>query len=299
MVYELFFIFGYNFTVMKRLWMFFLFILLSGFQLKAQSQRFFYNYIKKSDVVDTARTFTEAMILDVTKYGSRFWSYERYKSDSIRKVEYKDPSQRIDPRWFKGSRYLIIKKYPSYELRHTTALRKFVYNVSDDRKPEWKISDETSVIHGFRVQKATTDFMGRNWTAWFTQEIPIQDGPYKFSGLPGLILKVIDSTETHSFEFIGSKKIADYENIDVTNFYKYVRLINITYEKYRKLYQEDKKTFNIRDDDASSSNRTVVHQYYDAQGNEVTKEQFYRTIEENRKKYLSRNTNIIDLELLN
>lgn len=34
------------------------------------------------------------------------------------------------------------------------------------------------------TQKATCDFAGRKWIAWFTTEIPIQDGPYKFYGLP-------------------------------------------------------------------------------------------------------------------
>lgn len=49
-------------------------------------------------------------------------------------------------------------------------------------------------------------FAGREWTAWFTSEISIPDGPYKFYGLPGLILKISDKTNTHSFEMISVQK---------------------------------------------------------------------------------------------
>ena len=49
-----------------------------------------------------------------------------------------------------------------------------------------------------RVQaKAVTEFAGRKWTAWFTEELPFQDGPYKFRGLPGLIVKLEDATQSH------------------------------------------------------------------------------------------------------
>ena len=45
-------------------------------------------------------------------------------------------------------------------------------------------------IGEFETQKAETFIFGRKWTAWFSPEIPIQDGPYKFRGLPGLIVKI-------------------------------------------------------------------------------------------------------------
>ncbi len=62
----------------------------------------------------------------------------------------------------------------------------------DEPIPEWELSADTSSINGVRCQKATTKIGNRVWTAWFTAEIPIPDGPYKFSGLPGLVIQVQD-----------------------------------------------------------------------------------------------------------
>lgn len=59
---------------------------------------------------------------------------------------------------------------------------------------EWKfVADSTQTILGFECQLATVDFAGREYSAWFTTEIPLPYGPYKFSGLPGLILKIEDA----------------------------------------------------------------------------------------------------------
>jgi len=66
------------------------------------------------------------------------------------------------------------------------------------KKPVWKISTETEQIAGYRSQKATTRYGGRDWIVWFTPEIPISEGPWKLRGLPGLILKA----ETADGEFL-------------------------------------------------------------------------------------------------
>ncbi|MDR0438005.1 MAG: GLPGLI family protein [Bacteroidales bacterium] len=64
-------------------------------------------------------------------------------------------------------------------------------------KPEWTIETETAEIAGYSSQKATTRYGGRDWTVWFTPEIPVSEGPWKLRGLPGLILKA----ETADGEF--------------------------------------------------------------------------------------------------
>lgn len=65
---------------------------------------------------------------------------------------------------------------------------------------EWEISDETDDICGYTCQKATCRWRGRDYVAWFTPDIPVSAGPWKFGGLPGLIMKIADSTNTYSWE---------------------------------------------------------------------------------------------------
>jgi GLPGLI family protein len=68
---------------------------------------------------------------------------------------------------------------------------------------DWKMSFETKEILGYPCFKAECDFRGRHWTAWFTMQIPVQDGPWKFCGLPGLILQMEESRGHYAFRCIG------------------------------------------------------------------------------------------------
>jgi GLPGLI family protein len=56
----------------------------------------------------------------------------------------------------------------------------------------WILSEDEKKIQGYNCKKASSLFKGRNYTAWFSPEIPIPEGPYKFKGLPGLILEIED-----------------------------------------------------------------------------------------------------------
>lgn len=65
---------------------------------------------------------------------------------------------------------------------------------------DWVMHDDTATIAGYLCQKAVCFFRGRNFEAWFTADIPIGNGPWKFGGLPGLILKIYDADKLYIFE---------------------------------------------------------------------------------------------------
>ena len=67
---------------------------------------------------------------------------------------------------------------------------------------QWQIKMETQEILGHRCQKATCHWRGRNFVAWFAPDIPVKAGPWKFGGLPGLILKLQDEDGIYRFEAV-------------------------------------------------------------------------------------------------
>ncbi|MDE5878330.1 MAG: GLPGLI family protein [Muribaculaceae bacterium] len=90
-----------------------------------------------------------------------------------------------------------------------------------DSVPDMKwnfVADSTLNILGYECQLAHTDFAGRHYSAWFTTEIPLPFGPYKFGGLPGLILQLQDDEQQFVWEAIDFELstdlicIYDYEN---------------------------------------------------------------------------------------
>ena len=89
---------------------------------------------------------------------------------------------------------------------------------------DWVIvEDSTKTILDYQCVMATTDYHGRKWTIWFTPEIPLTDGPWKFCGLPGLIMEASEPSGQHCFTVTGietsSQSIfpvfnTEYEKID-------------------------------------------------------------------------------------
>lgn len=74
-------------------------------------------------------------------------------------------------------------------------------------KLNWKIVDEKQKIGDLYCQKAELDYGGRRWVAWFTESINLQEGPYIFNGLPGLIVKISDSDLDYDFNLIQLKNV--------------------------------------------------------------------------------------------
>lgn len=69
---------------------------------------------------------------------------------------------------------------------------------------EWTlVADSTKNVLGYACVMATADYHGRKWTVWFTPEIPVQTGPWKLAGLPGLILEADADNGVYSFVATG------------------------------------------------------------------------------------------------
>lgn len=149
----------------------------------------------------------------------------------------------------------IFLNYPSQF--SMTVINRFVntdYAYSDRIESfNWKIGEGVQTVIGYECQKATCNFRGRSWTAWFTVEIPISMGPYKFGGLPGMILKIEDSKKLFIYEAIGveqpkNKSIYKYDIQAVKATRKDVRkLLDMRWKDPVSLYKSFRVNFAIYD----------------------------------------------------
>ncbi len=197
---------------MKKFLFLFAFISVLGY---SQTHRFIYEYkyIPNINEKDTIRK--EMMGLDIDGKGSIYQSLDRLKSDSTMRAEIqkamatgnRNMNFRGNRRFGQGVNYKVTKEYPDFKVFLHERVGRDLYKISEDSKPVWKILPETQQIGEYKGQKATTEFGGRSWIAWFSSEIPFQDGPYKFHGLPGLIVKLEDVTGSHVMTLVANKKL--------------------------------------------------------------------------------------------
>lgn len=85
--------------------------------------------------------------------------------------------------------------------------------ITDEFTIKWITINEKKVINDIECYKATTDFRGRKWEAWYAPSIPYSFGPWKFHGLPGLIISIHDESKRYNF---AVKKIENLKG----NIYK-------------------------------------------------------------------------------
>ena len=112
--------------------------------------------------------------------------------------------------------YYIYKNYPKGKLTFTDHIPSETYRYEEPLDIfNWQLTGDTATLCGYKSQKATCDFGGRSWVAWFAPELPYSDGPYKFNGLPGLILKIADTRNHYVFEMTEIQKPGEEVMIDI------------------------------------------------------------------------------------
>jgi GLPGLI family protein len=168
-----------------------------------------YKLIYQRDSTDVTTKREEKMLLLIGENSSLFQSENKIYNDSIRDNlanKYKDNIQMavnsaLALRKKTRFNFEILKTFNETLVLDKIFSDKFRYK--DEEKLNWKITNVTKEINSYLCQKATTYFAGRNYVAWFTYAIPISDGPYKFNGLPGLIIKIYDTKKHYDFELLS------------------------------------------------------------------------------------------------
>ncbi len=156
----------------------------------------------------------EQFLLFVGNSFTHYFSYEKYLQDSIAKKQ-------MEKQLKDGFDNVVIgnsKRYTPIELYYdisnkslfvqNSILKKYLYNDSC-HIINWHITDERKKFDKYNCTKAVGTFRGRDYIAWFTNEIPIPAGPWKLNGLPGLILEAYDTQNQVQFLFNGIESITN------------------------------------------------------------------------------------------
>lgn len=262
-------------------------LIFTSINIFGQNKQFFYEYQFIPDSTNVENVEKEIMVLNIDNGKSEFYSFEKYKSDSTLNADAKKGIFSMPPN-IKMNKDRVVRNTNTQKIEFITPLEPYRYSVSQNINLKWNILAEFNHILGYNVQKATTEFGGRKWIAWFAKEIPIQGGPYKFFGLPGLILKIEDVHKSHIFELKGIKGTKGDFNYPYVNNLKSVK---ITYPKYVKIYKNFRKN-PMAGSVGSFPDQTDANGVFHS-GNEIFR-QFEKAILEDLKK----DNNIIELDLL-
>lgn len=150
----------------------------------------------------------ERMLLFINSSNTIFLSEGRYKIDSLlnhkSNLNFSNFQKNIPKTSFN---YIIEGKTNSSEFSSEEKVFKDNFQYTEDVRLNWLLKDERKKILNYTCQKATTEFGGRKYIAWFTSKVPISAGPYKFNGLPGLIVKIYDNNNDYEFNLIAIEKL--------------------------------------------------------------------------------------------
>lgn len=209
----------------------------------SQASRFVYQVTMKPNSDDKKDIKTENVYLDITPEKSVFVAENRVKRDSLmdrmrttgnfNREAMQDLRSNIE--------YTVEKDFKTQKSTFKQRIGRDIYSYEEDRTFDWKILPETVTIGNYKAQKATTNFAGRTWNAWFTTEVPFQDGPYKFSGLPGLIVKLEDETGDYSFDLKETKKIAEAARLQDRG--NVVKVKRTDFDKQQAKFTKDPMSF--------------------------------------------------------
>ncbi|ASW74086.1 GLPGLI family protein [Chryseobacterium piperi] len=184
--------------------------IISSAKLAGQNHnhRFYYSFNYKTDTLGSSSN--DILVLSVNDKENIFLSSKFLETDSLNSV-HQHKKQYINPQYNSILQYSkendLFSSYKKLDMNY--------YHYDFKKKLSWKIHSQKKELLSFMVQKATTTYGGRNWTAWFCNDIQLPYGPYVFHGLPGLILELYDDEDNFRYTLIKSiKSSPDHFKLD-------------------------------------------------------------------------------------
>lgn len=179
----------------------------SSLSAGAQGLRVTYEYWYK--MFEGEKGYRKEMNMTLDAEGGRmaFYSEVQFQKDSIEVYAF-DDSGNVKNEDAYAERLGMGTCFPEYQLvdlnkselcQKVWGTLKFVSRDSYEI-PEWKLEDEQKEFRGYMVKKASCDYYGRNWIAWYCEDIPVSAGPWLLHGLPGLVIHAYDSESQFGYK---------------------------------------------------------------------------------------------------
>lgn len=170
--------------------------------VQSQTHRFIYELQYKMDSTEAGYEKVN-MILDITPKEVKFYRKDLAIRDSLNKkfgtnFSYTDMTGQV-----------VKRKINSFDNENFINIKNGYYTFKTTDKINWTIADEIKKVENYTLQKATTKFGGRSWTAWFCKDIPFNEGPFKLRGLPGLIFELSDAKKNFLYTLVKSRELPE------------------------------------------------------------------------------------------
>jgi GLPGLI family protein len=166
-------------------------------------------------------------VLDINDKEVQFYEFPAIRTDSINSIS--NGASNYPFPFAKLKRMVASDQNLNYFF---VADNYFAYESTDEIK--WQIQPETKVKENWKLQRATTNFAGRNWEAWFTSDIPFSEGPHKFKGLPGLVVEIKDTKNNFNFELLKIER-PKYANPQITETLFKKKPLVVTFDKFKEI----------------------------------------------------------------
>ncbi len=252
--------------------------------IHAQTHRFIYEFKFKQNPKQ-AEFKKENMTLDVNPDNVKFYNYHYVTIDSTNIT--KGQNSQL---WDTSTPVIVRGKNSNINSNYILINDVFVYDT--ESKMHWNLEKETKKFENYTLQKATTNFGGRHWTAWFCKEINIPEGPYKFRGLPGMIFQIYDDKNNFEFTLVKSFKLnSTYKTPFIQSFYGQ-KPIKTTQENIDKMLMNEYKDpyHDTREEFKKNSNTT-----FSINGVDVKDISQFKELTESRQRYIRENNNPIEV----
>lgn len=143
-------------------------------------------------------------ILQIGSRIGKFYDYSSYQTDSVKQTDCTD--QIISSYMIREQRnifffdQIIYQNEPKGKITVQSIITPNFYNYEENRHPiKWIMKEGKDTICGYTCNIAEGEYGGRTWIVKYAPEISSQNGPWKLTGLPGLILDATDSDGIHHF----------------------------------------------------------------------------------------------------